>query len=248
MSQVLFQQLAEELAAIAGRLTCDAAQLTRLARSHPVCQRLMTMPGLGELTATALVAAVSDAAPFKNRRQFAAWLGLVPRQQSPGGKSRLLEISQRGDRYLRPPVVHGARSGPRWVERQHDRRSPWARSLLERRGWNRAAVALAHKNACVAGVLLRTDRVYWAANLSGARCATAPQVGVMPRGSSVQCKAMKVMRRQGRPACPDPDGVWGLRGRYINQAGKAQMSSGLEGRWCLPEEAAYTRASVSDPQ
>ncbi len=165
MSQVLCQQLAQELAAIEERLARYDAQLTRLARGHPVCQRLMTIPGLGELTATALVAAVSDAAPFKHGRQFAAWLGLVPRQHSSGGKSRLLGISKRGDMYLRTLLVHGARSCLRWVDRQRDRRSQWARSLLERRGWNRAAVALANKNARVAWVLLRTEQVYCAANV-----------------------------------------------------------------------------------
>ena len=84
MCQALFQQRAEELAAIEDRLARYDAQLTRLPRSHPVCQRLVTIPGLGELTARALVAAVRDTAPFKNGHQFAAWLGLVPRQHSPG--------------------------------------------------------------------------------------------------------------------------------------------------------------------
>jgi transposase len=107
------------------------------------------------------VAAVSDATQFKNGRQFAAWLGLVPRQHSTGGKPRLLGISKRGDVYLRTLLVHGARSCLRWVGRSNsDRRSQWARSLLERRGWNRAAVALANKNARVVWVLLRTDQVY----------------------------------------------------------------------------------------
>jgi transposase len=131
-----------------------------VAQTHPVCQRLMTIPGLGELTATALVAAVSDAAQFKNGRQFAAWLGLVPRQHSTGGKERLLGISKRGDSYLRKLLVHGARSCLRWVDRKRDRRSQWLQALLERRGWNRAAVALANKNARVAWVLLSTEQVY----------------------------------------------------------------------------------------
>src|SRR5262249_59768412 len=97
----LFQQLLEELAALEARVATYDAQLTQVAQTHPVCQRLLTIPGLGELTATALVAAVSDAAQFKNGRQFAAWLGLVPRQHSTGGKSRLLGISKYGDSYLR---------------------------------------------------------------------------------------------------------------------------------------------------
>lgn len=165
MSQARFPQLEAELAEIDGRLACDDAQLTRLARSHPVCQRLMTMPGLGELTATALVSAVSEAAQCNNGRQFAAWLGLVPRPHSTGGKARLWGISQRGDSDLRTLLGHGARSSLRWVDRQRDRRSQWARSRLERRGWNRAAVALAPKNARVAWVLLRTDQVYGAATV-----------------------------------------------------------------------------------
>ena len=126
---------------------------------------MMTLPGLGEVTATARVAAVSDAAPCNNGRQFAAWLGLVPRQHRRGGQSRLLGISKRGDMSRRTRLVHGARSGLRWVDRQRDRRSPWARALLERRGWNRAAVALATKKARVAGVLLRTDHVDGAAHV-----------------------------------------------------------------------------------
>src|SRR5499427_9003179 len=80
----LFQQLLEELTALEARVATYNAQLAQVAQTHPVCQRLMTIPGLGELTATAIVAAVSDAAQFKNGRQFAAWLGLVPRQHSTG--------------------------------------------------------------------------------------------------------------------------------------------------------------------
>src|SRR5262249_22198587 len=93
----LFQQLREALAALeAGGATSDA-QLTQGAQTHPVCQRLLTMPGLGELTATALVAAVSDAAPFTNGCQCATWLELVPQPHSTGGKGRLLGISKHGD-------------------------------------------------------------------------------------------------------------------------------------------------------
>jgi len=122
-SRALFQQLLEELATLDARVALYDTQLAQVAQAHPVCQRLMTIPGLGELTATALVAAVSDAAQFKNGRQFAAWLGLVPRQHSTGGKPRLLGISKHGDRYLRTLLVHGARSCLRWVGRKYDRRS-----------------------------------------------------------------------------------------------------------------------------
>jgi transposase len=156
----LFQQLLEELGALEARVATYDAQLTQVAQTHPVCQRLMTIPGLGELTATALVAAVSDAAQFKNGRQFAAWLGLVPRQHSTGGKVRLLGISKHGDSYLRKLLVHGARSCLRWVGQKRDRRRQWVQSLMERRGWNKAAVALANKNARVAWALMSTEQVY----------------------------------------------------------------------------------------
>lgn len=120
----------------------------------------MTIPGIGPLTATALVAAVSDAAHFKNGRQFAAWVGLVPQQHSTGGKPRLLEISKRGDMYLRKLRVHGARATLRWIGLKTDRRSKWLPGLIERRGKNKGAVALANKNARIVWVLLTTDQVY----------------------------------------------------------------------------------------
>jgi transposase len=127
LSRELLQQLLEELSALEARVATYDVQLGQVAQTHLVCQRLLTIPGLGELTATALVAAVSDAAQCKNGRQFAAWLGLVPRQHSTGGKSRLLGISKHGDSYLRKLLVHGARSWLRWVGRKHDRQSQWVR-------------------------------------------------------------------------------------------------------------------------
>jgi transposase len=160
LGREIFRQLYEEWLILEKRLTYYNEQLETIGRTHPVCQRLLTIPGIGPLTATALVAAVNDATHFKNGRQFAAWLGLVPRQHSTGGKPRLLGISKRGDRYLRKLLVHGARATLRWIKLKSDRRSQWVRALIERRGTNRAVVALANKNARIAWVLLTTDRVY----------------------------------------------------------------------------------------
>src|ERR671932_2855336 len=160
LSQEMFWKLVEEFAALEKQLAYYQEKLEALATTHPECQRLMTIPGIGPLTATALVAAISDASAFKNGRQFAAWLGLVPRQHSTGGKERLLGISKRGDSYLRKLLVHGARTCLRGVGRRRDRRSQWVQALMERGGWNRAAVALANKNARVAWVLLCTEEVY----------------------------------------------------------------------------------------
>src|SRR5882724_6856325 len=94
LSQEMFWKLVEEFAALEEQLAYYQEQLEALATMHPECQRLMTIPGIGPFSATALVAAVSDASAFKNGRQFAAWLGLVPRQHSTGGKERLLGMSK----------------------------------------------------------------------------------------------------------------------------------------------------------
>ena len=106
------------------------------------------------------MAAVSDASAFKNGRQFAAWLGLVPRQYSTGGQARLLGISKRGESYLRKLLIHGARATMRWVGRKMDRRSQWIRQLRERRGNNRTAVAVANKNARIVWALLTSHQDY----------------------------------------------------------------------------------------
>jgi transposase len=97
--------------------------------------------------ATALVASIGDARQFANARSLSAWLGLVPRQHSTGGKSRLLGISKRGDRYLRTLLIHGARAALRGAAKRQDRRSQWVLDLEQRRGRNIAIVALANKMA-----------------------------------------------------------------------------------------------------
>jgi transposase len=97
---------------------------------------------------------------FKNSRQFAAWLGLVPCEHSTGGKPRLLGISKQGDVYLRKLFVHGARATLRWVDTKQDDRSQWLKALIARPGKNRAAVALANKNARIARALLAHNQEY----------------------------------------------------------------------------------------
>src|SRR6266516_3463350 len=160
LSQEMFWKLVEEFAALEEQLAYYQKKLEALATTHPECQRLMTIPGIGPLSATALVAAVSDASAFKNGRQCAAWLGLVPRQHSTGGKERLLGISKRGHSSLRKLLVHGARTTLRWVGRKTDRRSQWMRQLVERRGKNRTAVAVANKNARIVWALLTSHQAY----------------------------------------------------------------------------------------
>ena len=162
LSQEIFWKLVKEFAALEDQIAFYQEKLETLATTHPECQRLMTIPGIGPITATALIAAVGDVGVFKNGRQFAAWLGLVPKQHSTGGQSLLLGISKRGDSYVRKLLIHGARATLRWVQLQTDRRSQWIRGLLARRGWNRTAVAVANKNARIVWALLSRGGVYGA--------------------------------------------------------------------------------------
>jgi transposase len=160
--------LVQEFATLEEQLASYQEQLETLAKRHPECQRLMTIPGIGPITATALIAAVSDIGVLKNGRQFAAWLGLVPKQHSTGGQPHLLGISKRGDGYLRKLLIHGARATLRWVGLRTDSRSQWIRGVLARRGWNRTAVAVANKHARIVWALLSRGGVY-GANASESR-------------------------------------------------------------------------------
>ena len=120
------------------------------------------------MTATALVAAVGDATQFRNGREMATWLGLVPRQRSTGGRPTLLGISKRGDRHLRTLLIHGARSALLRAPRRRDRRSRWAVATRERRGWNIAVVALANKNARAAWAVLAREAEFDAEHIGKA--------------------------------------------------------------------------------
>jgi transposase len=160
LSTEVFRHLYEEFLALEKRLAYYDEKLTAMGQAHPECQRLQTIPGVGPVSATALIAAIGDVTQFKNGRQLAAWLGLVPREHSTGGKPRLLGISKRGDRYLRKLLIHGARATLRWVDTRSDDRSQWLSALIARRGKNRAAVALANKNARIAWALLAPNQEY----------------------------------------------------------------------------------------
>jgi len=159
LGRAIFEPRYAEWRALEARLAYDHEQVESMCQAPPVCQRLLTIPGIGPLTATALVAAVNDATHCKNGRPYAAWLGLVPRHHSTGGKPHLLGISTRGDRSLRTRLVHGARATRRWTKLKHERSSQWGRALMARRGTNRAVVARANKHARMAWVLLTTDHV-----------------------------------------------------------------------------------------
>lgn len=132
-------------------------QIQHWHRANALSRKLEDIPGIGPITASALVASVSDAKNFANGRQLAAWLGLVPKQHSSGGKTNLQGISKRGDTYLRTLLIHGARAVIRQIERKTNVQG-WLGKLLGRRNKNVAAVALANKNARIAWALLAHDR------------------------------------------------------------------------------------------
>lgn len=142
------------------------------AKEHPVCKRLLEVSGIGPVTASALVASVADPTLFKNGREFSAWLGLVPRQHSTGGKPLLLGITKNGDRYLRKLLVHGARTLVRHVGRHNDKRSQWLQMLLRRKGKaqaNKALVGMANKNARICWALMVNPGMRFNPNHQSAR-------------------------------------------------------------------------------
>src|SRR5712671_1808850 len=146
--------LLDELRVLDERIGGYDREIEAQAKLCEPAQRLMKIRGIGPTTALAIVATVGDAREFKNGRQFAAWIGLVPGQYSTGGKARLGHISKRGDAYLRNLLVQGARSVLQTAPAHQDRMSRWALELQERRGYYRTLVAIANKNARIAWVLL----------------------------------------------------------------------------------------------
>jgi transposase len=132
-------------------------------RVDPICRRLETIPGIGFITATALVATVGDAKVFRSGRQFAAWLGLVPKQHSSGGKERMGGISKMGDRYLRHLLVVGATAVVRYTRRKATAVSIWANQLLERKPARLVTVAVANKMARIAWAVMAREENYRAA-------------------------------------------------------------------------------------
>jgi len=146
------------------RTTCEEVlkadrRLSALARENEQAKRLMTIPGIGEQVATAMVASV-DAAQFDNGRQLAAWLGLTPRQYTTGGHIRLGRITKQGDKYLRMCLVHGARAVVANLREKQDKISCWIRELIARRGYKRAIVAVAARNARLIWTLLMKQEDY----------------------------------------------------------------------------------------
>lgn len=160
MAREQLHGLYEELLHQDDRIKRQEALIHQACQSNPACRRLLGIPGVGPLTATALVASAGDVSVFRNGREFAAWLGIVPRQHSSGDKTMLQGISKRGDAYLRTLLVHGARAVLSRAKGKEDRNSQWLVALEARRGYNKACVAQANKTARIAWALLRHESTY----------------------------------------------------------------------------------------
>jgi transposase len=156
----LLAEMSERLRWLEERLKRYDQRIAECAGTDERAGRLMAVEGVGPLIATARIAAIGDARQFHSGRDLSAWLGLVPRQHSSGGRSVLLGISKRGDRYLRTLLIHGGRAALRFAARKRDPRSRWIQAVRERHGANIAAVALANKNARVLWALLARDEDY----------------------------------------------------------------------------------------
>jgi transposase len=158
--RALLAQLKLELDQMTMRIGEADAVLNKTARDNADCQRLMTIPGLGPVTATALVAAIGNGGAFRNGRGFSAWIGIVPREYSTGGKQKLLGISKRGNPYLRRLFIQGARAVLQQRTKQSSGLRAWLEQLAARTHPNVAAVALANKLARMAWAVLTKAEPY----------------------------------------------------------------------------------------
>jgi transposase len=155
------QQLLSHLLELDRQVQEIDQQVQQLARQSPVCRQLEQIPGIGPITATALEATVADnIKTFRNGRHLAAFLGLVPKQHSSGGKERLQGISKRGDGYLRRLLIHGARSVLHHATSKPERSSSWLAQLAARRNTNVACVAQANKTARIVWAILAHEREF----------------------------------------------------------------------------------------
>ncbi len=157
-ARLCLQMLAAQLAVVKEQILENDRRVRAIARQNELGRRLMEIPGVGPLLASAFIATIADPATFKTGRDLAAWIGLVPKQNSSGGKERLGSITKAGNRYLRQMLVVGAMAVIRYAER-HGTRRPWLVQLMARRSAKVAAVALANKLA----------RIIWALMTSGER-------------------------------------------------------------------------------
>jgi transposase len=158
--KIQINQIADDYYGLTDRINELTATLKTIAETNPLCQLLTTIPGIGEINATALVSAIGNGSQFANGREFAVWLGLTPRQASSGDTFKSSGITKRGNSYLRKQLIHGARAVLFRCRKKTDRLSRWVNQLVARRGVQKACVALASRLARIAWVLLSRNQTY----------------------------------------------------------------------------------------
>jgi transposase len=160
LARTAIADLHEHLARLDERIKEYEHRLVALAGENESAVRVQSLSGVGPITASAITASISNGHEFANGRQFAAWLGLVPRQHSTGGKTRLGRITKRGDGYVRTLLMLGARAVLQRASQRSDRLSRWAQAVYLRRGYHRAIIAVAAKNARIIWALLSKNQTY----------------------------------------------------------------------------------------
>lgn len=161
-SRIKFQlaEVKEEYDNLSRRRLSIQKELDEYIQENELCQRLMTIPGIGIINATALFAAIGNASQFANPRELSVWLGVTPKQHASGGKSSMGRMSKRGNQYLRKQLIHGARTLIHRTKGKNDKLSVWIKQLVERRGVNKGAVAIANRLARIAWILLHRNEDY----------------------------------------------------------------------------------------
>lgn len=160
LTREIFFDLYEQFKRVTDAVNTYTKKIEHIAKADDRCQRLSKIEGIGPLGATAIMAAVENARVFKNGREMAAWLGLVPKQHSSGNRIRLSGITKRGDNYIRTLLIHGGRSVVSVCDKKSDARSQWIQDKKKRCGINKAAVAVANKNVRIIWALLTSGEEY----------------------------------------------------------------------------------------
>lgn len=161
----IFIRLYEQFKIYATQVEIYDKEIEQIAERDVMCKEIMKIEGIGPLTASAAIATIGDAKLFKNGREVSAWLGLVPKQHSSGNTVRLSGITKRGDRYVRKLLINGGRTVVKNCENKTDKRNLWIADKKKRSGYNKAAVAVANKNARIIWAILSTGECYRKPNI-----------------------------------------------------------------------------------
>ena len=160
LSREVFAEQYEKLTALDEEIKTQDRRISRLCNNNDTARRFLDVPGIGPMTASIVASDIGDGKGYQSSRDYAASLGVVPKQHSSGDRQVYLGISKRGNRYICTLLIHGARAVLKNCSNKEDKLSLWLQALIERRGFNRAAVALANKNARILWAMATQDKEY----------------------------------------------------------------------------------------